>query len=129
VNAAELARALFDAKSDVDAAVAAYEQAIRDDAEADDTARRAKARAYLTCREAAIKADGSRATVAHIEALVDLETADQQKAARMAEGLKRSAGEALKAAMAWMGALQSLAASDRAEAALAKWEPREVAGA
>jgi hypothetical protein len=122
VNAAELTKALYDAKLEMDAAFVAYSQAIANDAGADDAARRAKARAYLTTREQL----GGKATVSAIEAAVDLETADAQKAARMAEGLKRAAGMNVDAKKQWMSALQSLASLTKAEAQIAAWEPREV---
>lgn len=123
MNAGELTRALYDAKREMDAAFMSYSQAIANDAAADDDARRAKARAYLTTREQL----GGKATVSAIEAAVDLETADAQKAARMAEGLKRAAGMNVDAKKQWMSALQSLASLTKAEAQLAKWEPSEVA--
>ena len=126
MNVAELTQAVFAAKRDIDDGIAEYEKRIHEDADADDDASRKKARAYVTCREQAIKADGSRATVAHIEALVDLETADAQKRARLAEGLKRSAAAAVESRRQWLSALQSLASLTKAEAQLAAWEPRET---
>ena len=125
MNAAEMTKALYDAKREIDAAFVTYSTAIAHDADADDRARRAKARAYLTTREQL----GGKATVSAIEAAVDLETADAQKSARLAEGLKRSAGMAVDAKKQWMSALQSLASLTKAEAQIAAWEPREVASA
>ena len=125
VNAAELAQAMLSAKRDIDQAMMLYEQRIREDAEADDKARRAKARAYLTCREQAVKST-SRPTVQHIEAMVDLETADAQTAGRLSEGTKRAAGMAVEGARQWLSALQSLASLTKAEAQLAAWQPRET---
>jgi hypothetical protein len=63
-----------------------------------------------------------------IEAMVDLETADVQMSARLAEGLKRTAGMAVDAKKQWLSALQSLASLTKAEAQLAAWEPREGIG-
>lgn len=125
MNAAELSRTLHAAKRDVDDALDLYTKRIREDADADDTARRAKARSYLTTREQL----GGKATVSAIEAAVDLETADAQKAARMAEGLKRAAGMNVDAKKQWLSALQSLASLTKAEAQIAAWEPREVQSA
>lgn len=122
MNAAELARALHAAKSDVDAAMDNWLERIREDADADDTARRAKARAYVALREKQPKS-----TVGLLEAMVDLETADAQKAARLADGLKRAAAQAVDGKKQWLSALQSLASLTKAEAQLAAWEPREVA--
>jgi hypothetical protein len=79
------------------------------------------ARATISCRE-----QQPKATVGVIEAMVDLETADVQMAARLAEGLKRTAGMAVDAKKQWLSALQSLASLTKAEAQLAAWEPREV---
>jgi hypothetical protein len=63
-----------------------YGRSIEEDAIADDEAARAKTRAYVTCKE-----QQPKATVALLEAMVDLETADVERRARHAEGLKRSA--------------------------------------
>jgi hypothetical protein len=122
MNAAELSRAMLDAKADCDDAITVYRTAIVEDAEAADQARRAKARAYVTCREKAPKA-----TVAILDAMVDLETSDAQLAARMADGRRNAALEVVRNARQWLSALQSLAAAQRAEAQLAAYEPREVA--
>lgn len=122
MNAAELEAALYAAKTESDAAFEQFRQAIRDDAEADDVKVRAVARAYISCREQAPKA-----TVAVLDSMVDLETADVQKAARMAEGLKRSAQMAADASVRWLSSLQSIASLSKEEAKIAAWEPREVA--
>src|SRR5262245_62357182 len=111
MNAAEIAGAMLTAKRDVDSAFDEYRRCITLDAEADDTRRRAMARATITCRDSQPKA-----TVGVIEAMVDLETADVQKAARLAEGLKRSAGMALEGKRQWLSSLQSLASLKKAEA-------------
>lgn len=122
MNAAELARAMIEAKADLDAAFGTYHDAIRADADADDRSRRARARSWIESKEQAPKA-----TVGMIEAMVDLETSDAQREARLAEGLKRSAGMAVEAKRQWLSSLQSLASLTKAEAQLAAWEPREVA--
>jgi len=125
VNAGELARAMHAAKSEIDAALEQWRAAIAEDAVADDEMRRAKARSYLTTREQL----GGKATVSAIEAAVDLETADAQKRARLAEGLKRSAQGAFDGKKQWLSALMTLASVTKAEAQLARWEPSEVASA
>ena len=124
MNAAEMAQAMWDAKREIDASLAEYERCIHADADADRVAKLAKASAYVSVRaEIAVKMP-----VAEIEARVDLATADVQHAARMAEGLKRSASQASESKRQWLSALQSLASLTKAEAALARWEPSEVAG-
>lgn len=125
MNLPELTKRMLAAKSEIDEAMRTYEQAIREDADADDVARRQKARAYLTCREQL----GGKATVGAIEAAVDLETSEVQMQARLAEGLKRSAAQALEGKRQWLSALQSLASLTKAEAQLARWEPAEVTSA
>ena len=121
MNAAELTQALYSAKREVDMAFEVYREAISNDAICDDKRRRAMARATISCRE-----QQPKATVGVIEAMVDLETADVQMSARLAEGLKRTAGMAVDAKKQWLSALQSLASLTKAEAQLAAWEPREV---
>jgi len=121
MNAAELQAALYAAKQEVDDAFGEFRLAIEFDAIRDDEKRRAMARATIACRE-----QDPKATVGVIAAMVDLETADVQKHARLAEGLKRSAGMAVDAKKQWLSALQSLASLTKAEAQLAAWEPREV---
>lgn len=122
MNAAELARSLHAAKSEIDAALKDYAEAIQADAVADKQARIDKAQAYVSIRE-----KHPKATVGLMEAMVDLETAEVQKGARLAEGLKRSAAQAVESRRQWLSALQSLASLTKAEAQLAKWEPSEVA--
>ena len=121
MNAHELASAMLSAKRDIDQAMAMYEQRIREDADADDRTRRAEARAFITCRDQAPKA-----VVGYIKAMVDLETADAQREARLADGLKRAAGMAVDGAKQWLSALQSMASLTKAEAQLAAWQPRET---
>ena len=122
MSAADLARQLHAAKNDIDEALENWRKWIESDAIADDEMRRAKARAYVACKE-----QNPKATVGVLEAMVDLETADAQKRARLAEGLKRSAAGAFEAKRQWLSSLQSLASLTKAEAQLAKWEPSEVA--
>jgi len=124
MNAAELSQALYSAKREVDMAFEVYREAISNDAICDDKRRRAMARATISCRE-----QQPKATVGVIEAMVDLETADVQMSARLAEGLKRTAGMAVDAKKQWLSALQSLASLTKAEAQLAAWEPRATADA
>jgi hypothetical protein len=119
VNVAELASRMTSAKRDIDEAFDTYEKAIIEDAEADRAAKIAKASAYLA----------ASGPVAERQASVDQTTADVQYRARLAEGLKRSAGMAVDSKKQWLSALQSIASLSKAEAQLAKWEPSEVASA
>lgn len=121
MNAVELSRSMHQAKTEIDGALTEWQRCIAQDAVADDEMRRAKARSYIACKER-----DPKATVGLLEAMVDLETADTQRAARLAEGLKRSAAGAFDSKKQWLSALQSLASLTKAEAQLAAWEPREV---
>jgi hypothetical protein len=82
-----------------------YGRSIEEDAIADDEAARAKTRAYVTCKE-----QQPKATVALLEAMVDLETADVERRARHAEGLKTISAGAFDAKKQWL-----------------RWESSEVA--
>jgi hypothetical protein len=119
LNAAELTKSLFAAKRDIDQALLDYEEAIRVDAEADRTAKIAKSAAYLS----------SSGTAGERTAYVDQATSEVQYKARLAEGLKRSASQAVESKRQWLSALQSLASLTRAEAQLSKWSPSEVESA
>jgi hypothetical protein len=122
MNAAELTQALYAAKQEVDDAFEEFRLAINFDAIAHDEMVRAVAKARITSRE-----QQPKATVGIIDALVDLETAELQKRARLQEGMKRSAQMAVEAKRQWLSSLQSLASLTREEAKLAAWEPRETA--
>mgnify|MGYP003407078080 CR=1 FL=1 len=117
MNLPDLSRSMVQCKSDLDDAMREYDRAIREDADKDRAAKVAKARAYIA----------AAGPVAERQALVDLETADAQYEARLAEGMKRSASQAIESHRQWMSALQSLASLTRAEAALARYESRETA--
>jgi len=119
VNAADLTKSLFAAKRDIDQALEAYEKAIIEDAEADRVAKIAKSSAYLS----------SSGTAGERQAYTDQATSEVQYKARLAEGLKRSAAQAVESKRQWLSALQSLASLTKAEAALAKWSPSEVESA
>jgi len=121
MNVHELSKKMMDAKAECDASITAYREAVLADANADDVKRRAMAREWVKVRE-----DAPKATVGYIEALVDEETSSEQKAARLADGYKRAAAMRVEAARQWLSSLQSLAAAQRAETELAKWEPRET---
>lgn len=83
---------------------------VRAEAEADRSSKLAQASAYLA----------SSGTVAERQAHVDKATIDEQFAAKMAEGLRKSNELAIKAAMARLSALQSVASATREELRLAR---------
>ena len=121
-TAADVWQMLLASKRETDGAIAAYEEAIKDDAHAADEARKAKARAYVQGKAQL----GSKATVPEITAYVDLETANDQARADIAAGMKNAAKLRVESARGWMSAIQSAAALAKQEAALAKWTPSEV---
>lgn len=108
---------MLEAKREIDAALLEYERCIRDDAEADRAAKISHSSAYLA----------SSGTAGERNAWADKGSVDERYKARLADGLKRSAAQAVESKRQWLSALQSLAAANRAEAQLAKWEPSEVA--
>ena len=107
---------MLEAKSEIDSALREYDVRIREDAEADKQAKLTHASAYLAASGTA----GERAAHA------DKGSVDERYKARLAEGLKRSAASAVESKRQWLSALQSIASLTKAEAELAKWEPREV---
>ena len=119
MNASELAIAMHDAKRDIDAAILEYERCIREDAEADRQAKIAHASAYLA----------ASGTAGERNAHADKGSVDERYKARLADGLKRSAHQAVESKRQYLSSLQSLAALTRAEAQLASWTPREVESA
>ena len=124
MNAAEYAHKLHAAKAEIDEAMAEWLRCIEDDAAADDEARRAHARAFVTNKEAAPKASvGSARSDGRPRDL------DLQRKARHAEGLRRAAQGAFDARKQFLSALQSLASLSKSETQLATWTPREVESA
>lgn len=121
----EVIDAMLAAKTESDAAIAAYRTAVLEHADADDVCRRAMARAFVEIRDDI----PGKPTVAYLEALVDERTAEVQRAAVLSDGYKRAAAMRVDAAKQWMSSLQSIAASNRAEAEFAKWEPRDTSAA
>lgn len=119
MNAAELSVAMIEAKAEIDAALMEYERCIREDAEADKQAKLSYASSYLAASGTAGERD-ARAIKGSV---------DERYRARLAEGLKRSAGQAVESKRQWLSALQSLAASNRAEAQLARTGPWEAESA
>ena len=115
MNAAELAKAMIAAKADCDAAFEENRRCILADAEADRKLKVAWARRTWP-RTGTV---GERA--AHCEKA----TADERYAARLAEGLRRSAYQAVEYRIRCLRMLQSVAAWRRPRP-IGKWTPREV---
>jgi hypothetical protein len=118
-DAITLARQMVAIRGELDESLAEHERRVLESAEADRIARVAKASAYLS----------ASGTVQERTAHVDLATADVQFAAKLSDGLERSALEAIRSKRQALSSLQSLAAALREETALARWEPRESASA
>lgn len=116
MNAVELAQQMLAAKREVDEAMSELERCSIHAAQSDRTYRLAKATATLA----------TSGTIQEREAHADKAIADERYEAKLAEDLKVSALEAVRSKRQWLSALQSLAAANRAEAELARWEPREV---
>ena len=116
MNAHELARAMIEARADCDAAFDEERRAILEDAEADRKFEIAWSSAYLA----------SSGTVGERDAHCKKATADERYAAKVAEGMRRSAYQGVEYRIRCLSALQSLASLTKAEAQLANWEPREV---
>ena len=113
MNAAELARAMLEAKSEIDHALREYDVRIREDAEADKQAKLSHASAYLAPR-----APPGNGTPTPTRAP---STSDTRRG-----WPKGSSGRRPRRWMSkrqWLSALQSIASLTRAEAQLAKWEP------
>src|SRR5262245_15105781 len=117
MNAHDLAAAMISAKTDLDQALIDHRQAVLDWTQADQVMRIAKATAFLA----------SSGTVGERNAYMDKATAGEQAKAEMLKGWAVNALEAIRSRRQVLSALQSLAAAQRAEAELARYEPRELA--
>lgn len=116
MNAGEFAQAMLQAKADCDAAFAEQLEWIKNDAAADRAFKIAWAAAYIA----------SSGTVAERAAYCEKSTAEDRYKAKVAEGLRRSAYQAVEYRIRCLSLLQSLASLTKAEANLVAWEPREV---
>jgi hypothetical protein len=118
-DVASLSRQMVEAKRDLEDAQSEHVRCVHDAAEKDRTARIAKSTAYLS----------ASGTVQERQAHVDQATADVVYAAKLSEGLERSALEAIRNRRQILSALQSLAAAQREEAHLARYMDRELESA
>ena len=119
MNAADLAKAMLACKTEIDASLRDCEVKIHEDASAERKFKIAWASAYLA----------SSGTVGERDAHCEKATAYERYAAKMAEGLRRSAFQAVESKRQWLSALQSLASLSKSEAQLTRWEPRETESA
>lgn len=119
MNAAELASAMIQARDELEESLREHARCVQEAALKDRTYRIAKATSILSV-------DG---TVQEREAHMDQATAEVRYAAKLAEGLETSALEAIRSRRQILSALQSLAAAQREEAALARYESRETSAA
>ena len=112
----QLSMQMIAAKADLEASMTEHEQRVRESSEADRVARIAKASAYLA----------ASGPVAERQAHVDIATSDAQYRAKLADGLEKSALEAVRSRRQVLSSLQSLASLAKEEVRLATWEPRET---
>jgi len=116
MNAAELSREILEAKRRMDAAELEHREQVIAAAAADQALRIAEATAYLA----------ASGTVGEREAHMKKATSTERYRYKMADGLERSALEAIRNARQYLSALQSLAAANREEAHLARYMDREL---
>lgn len=111
VTPAELNTAMLDKSAQVDEALDQYREANREWVNADRTARIARAQAYLVSKGK---------TVAEREAFVEIECDSETFEEHRLDSLRNGAKEALRARLAQLNALQSMASAIREEMRLAR---------
>jgi len=114
-----LSQQLLQAVRDLRDAMAELETRSRDAAQFDRAWRLAKAQSYAA----------TEGTIPEREAAVERETAHLRFEAKASEDLRVSALEAVRSHRTIVSAFQSVVSASKAEAELAKWEPREGEGA
>lgn len=125
MNAHELSMQMLQTVRDLRAAQQDLEQCSREYARAEKAYRLHKAKSYLSAHGGTV---AEREAHAETNVIDNATLADARFARDLAEGLKVSSLEAVRSHRGVLSALQSLAAVERAEAELARFEPREVAG-
>lgn len=115
MNAAELTREILEAKRSMDAAELEHREQVAAAALADRELRMAESTAYIA----------AGGTVGEREARMKQATSELRYRHKLADGLERSALEAIRNARQYLSALQSLAAASREEAHLARYMDRE----
>lgn len=113
LTAAELNSMMIAKSREVDSALEAFRVANEEWVQADRVARRAEAQAYLLSKGK---------TVPERRALVELECEDELFDEHRLDALRNAAREALRARLAQLSALQSLASAAREEMRLARTE-------
>lgn len=116
MNVGELTQEMLGAKARMDAAELEHREQVANLARADRALRIAEATAYLA----------ASGTVGEREAHMKKATTEERFAHKMADGLERSALEAIRNARQYLSSLQSLAAAQREEAHLARYMDREL---
>lgn len=119
MNAHDLNKAMLDAVAELEQAQDEHRHQVLRAAEADRAMRIAEASAYLA----------ASGPVAERQAYVAKACAVERYAFKMADGLERSALEAIRSRRQILSALQSLAAAQREEAHLARYMDRELESA
>jgi hypothetical protein len=109
----ELIEEMLRLSRELDGAQADLVAAVREEAQAEQRYRRARATAYLA----------TSGTVAEREAYVGKTIDEEAFAAQLAEGLAKAALESVRNRRAQLSALQSVAASVREELQLARMDP------
>jgi hypothetical protein len=116
MNAAELTRAMLEAKRHLEETELEHRRCVAELATADRALRIAESVAYLA----------TAGTVGERDALTKKATADERYRFKLADGLERSALEAIRNGRQILSSLQSLAAAQREEAHLARYMDREL---
>ena len=109
----DLTRMMVEASRALDAAQTELERCVREESDAEHRYRLARANAYLA----------TSGTVGEREAYVDKTVADERKRAHMAEGLAKSALEAVRNRRTQLSVLQTVANSVKEEARFARTGP------
>lgn len=118
LSAFELNTAMVEKSREVDLALDEYRRYNRQWAEAENVSRKKQAQAY-----AFVKGK----TVPETRALIDLECDEELSQALLADVLRNSAKEALRARMSQLSALQSMASALREELRFGRTGPDQVA--
>lgn len=111
-----IAAQMIQAKDDLEHSMHEHVRYVRESAAANRDAKIARASAYLA----------ASGPVAERQAYVDQTCAEVSYRAELADGLERSALEAVRSRRQVLSSLQSLASLAREEVRLATWEPNET---
>lgn len=118
ITGSELNSRLFTLIDELTEANKEQRQAAINYAKAEHRYRQARATSYFTVKNLP---ENQKATVATLEALVDKSCSEEQQAAYMARAMEKASDELVKSLRAQLSALQSVAATVRAETDLAKF--------